>query len=41
MGKQPTKKILFKVWKDIETEGPSEWWQGERNKPMRGGTLND
>ena len=34
------KQILFKVWKGIETEGPSEWWKGERNKPMKGATVN-
>ncbi len=34
------KKILFKVWQDIETEGPSEWWKAERARPMRGATLN-
>ncbi|HAD21816.1 MAG TPA: N-acetylgalactosamine-6-sulfatase [Opitutae bacterium] len=34
------KKELFKVWKDIEAEGPQEWWLGERNKPMKGAKLN-
>ena len=34
------KKELFKVWKDIEAEGPKEWWLGERSKPMKGGKLN-
>ena len=34
------KKILFKVWQDIEAEGPSEWWKAERARPMRGATLN-
>ncbi len=34
------KKELFKVWKEIETEGPKEWWLGERNKPMKGAKLN-
>ncbi|WP_442512197.1 sulfatase family protein [Novipirellula sp. SH528] len=34
------KQILFKVWKDIETEGPNQWWESERNKPMKGATLN-
>lgn len=34
------KKELFKVWKQIEAEGPKEWWLGERNKPMRGAKLN-
>lgn len=34
------KKTLFKVWKDIETEGPSEWWKSERQKPVRGGKVN-
>ncbi|MCL4104790.1 UNVERIFIED_CONTAM: hypothetical protein GTU68_034229 [Idotea baltica] len=31
---------LFKVWKDIETEGPDEWWKSERQKPVRGGKVN-
>jgi len=34
------KQQLFKVWKDIETEGPDEWWKSERQKPVRGGTVN-
>ena len=34
------KAILFKVWKDIETEGPKEWWLNERQKPMKGARLN-
>ena len=34
------KKTLFKVWKEIETEGPKEWWLDERNKPMKGAKLN-
>ncbi|MDF7823544.1 sulfatase-like hydrolase/transferase [Pontiellaceae bacterium B12227] len=34
------KQTLFKLWKDIETEGPNEWWEGERNKPGKGATLN-
>ena len=33
------KKTLLEVWKNIEDEGPKEWWLGERNKPMRGATL--
>lgn len=34
------KKTLFKVWEDIETEGPDEWWKSERQKPVRGGKVN-
>jgi len=34
------KKQLFKVWKEIESEGPDEWWKSERQKPVRGGRLN-
>jgi len=34
------KRQLFAVWKSIETEGPKEWWETERQKPARGGTLN-
>lgn len=33
------KKELFKVWKEIETEGPKEWWLGETAKPMKGAKL--
>jgi arylsulfatase len=34
------KKALFQVWKEIEAEGPKDWWLGERNKPMKGAKLN-
>jgi arylsulfatase A len=34
------KQALFKVWKEIEAEGPSEWWLNERQKPSKGATLN-
>ena len=34
------KQRLFEVWKAIEKEGPDQWWKAERNKPVRGGTLN-
>ncbi|GAA5507495.1 sulfatase family protein [Novipirellula caenicola] len=34
------KQQLLTLWKQIEAEGPNEWWEGERNKPARGGTLN-
>lgn len=34
------KQRLFEVWKAIEKEGPDQWWKTERNKPVRGGTLN-
>lgn len=34
------KKQLLELWKQIETEGPNEWWKSERNKPVKGGTLN-
>ena len=34
------KEKLIALWKDIETEGPDHWWKAERNKPVRGGTLN-
>ncbi|WP_231617395.1 sulfatase family protein [Novipirellula aureliae] len=33
------KQILFKLWKQIETEGPNEWWEGQKGAPKRG-TLN-
>ena len=34
------KRRLLKLWKEIESEGPKHWWLGERNKPMKGATLN-
>lgn len=34
------KTILLKHWADIVQEGPSEWWEGERQKPKKGGTLS-
>lgn len=34
------KQRLCDVWKAIEKEGPDHWWKAERNKPVRGGTLN-
>jgi arylsulfatase A-like enzyme len=34
------KKRLIEVWKEIESEGPDQWWKSERQKPVRGGKLN-
>lgn len=34
------KRLLFQTWEDIVEEGPNEWWESERNKPMKGATLN-
>ena len=34
------KKALFEVWKNIEQEGPKEWWLNERQKPVKGAKLN-
>lgn len=34
------KKELFKVWKQIESEGPKEWWLSETQKPMKGAKLS-
>ncbi|TWU47640.1 Arylsulfatase [Rubripirellula tenax] len=34
------KQILFKTWADIEEQGPSEWWKGERQKPTANAKLN-
>jgi arylsulfatase A len=34
------KTALLKVWKNIEAEGPKDWWLNERQKPMKGATLN-
>jgi len=33
------KRILFQTWEDIVEEGPNEWWEAERNKPMKGAKL--
>ena len=37
---QAMKQQLLELWKTIEAEGPKEWWESERQKPARGGTLN-
>lgn len=34
------KKILFETWENIVAEGPNEWWETEKNKPMKGAKLN-
>nr|WP_168564586.1 sulfatase-like hydrolase/transferase [Crateriforma spongiae] len=34
------KEALFRVWKQIETEGPDQWWKNERQAPVRGGKVN-
>jgi arylsulfatase A-like enzyme len=34
------KESLLKIWRDIEEEGPSEWWKSERQKPSRDGKLS-
>ena len=34
------KNILLKLWADIKAEGPNEWWESDRQKPARGGTLS-
>ncbi|GAB5405559.1 MAG: sulfatase-like hydrolase/transferase [Aureliella sp.] len=34
------KQELFRVWKEIETEGPDEWWKSETQMPVRGGKVN-
>ena len=34
------KERLFAVWKQIESEGPDQWWKHERQKPVRGGKVN-
>jgi arylsulfatase A-like enzyme len=34
------KQRLLEVWQAIEKEGPDHWWKAERNKPMRGATIN-
>jgi arylsulfatase A-like enzyme len=34
------KKIIIELWADIEAEGPSEWWEKDRQKPSKGGKLS-
>ena len=34
------KETLFAVWQGIESEGPSEWWTDQKEKPKPGATLN-
>ncbi len=34
------KKILLKLWADIEAEGPNEWWEADRQKSKFGGKLS-
>ena len=34
------KKQLFEVWKNIESEGPDEWWKSDKQKPKKGGKLS-
>ena len=34
------KNILLKLWVDIKSEGPNEWWESETQKPKAGGTLS-
>ena len=37
---QEMKKILFEVWEAVKKEGPNEWWETEKQKPMKGAKLN-
>ena len=30
----------FKLWADIEAEGPREWWENDKQPPRRGGVLS-
>ncbi len=34
------KKIILQVWRDIEAEGPSEWWHSETRPPFKGATYS-
>lgn len=34
------KKELFKVWNQVEAEGPKNWWLSETQKPMKGAKLS-
>ena len=33
------KNKLLEVWKQIEEEGPDEWWKSDKQPPKKGGTL--
>ncbi|MDF1739059.1 MAG: sulfatase-like hydrolase/transferase [Verrucomicrobiales bacterium] len=34
------KQILFRTWEDIVEEGPNDWWESEKNKPMKGAKIS-
>ncbi|WP_199271658.1 sulfatase [Paraglaciecola sp. L3A3] len=34
------KAKLIATWENIKKEGPNEWWENEKNPPMKGATLN-
>lgn len=34
------KAQIIELWKGIVKEGPNEWWENERQRPMKGGKLN-
>jgi hypothetical protein len=34
------KAKLLATLADISNDRPNEWWEGERNKPKKGATLN-
>jgi len=33
------KNTLLALWKEIEEEGPSEWWEGSNQRPKAGGKV--
>ena len=33
------KQVLFQTWQNIVEEGPNEWWEMEKNKPMKGAKI--
>ena len=34
------KALMLKTWKDIEKEGPNEWWENDKQRPKKGGKIN-
>lgn len=37
---QSMKRQLLQLWQTIKNDGPNEWWESERQTPVRSGTLN-
>ena len=34
------KAIMMKTWEDIKKEGPNEWWENEKQRPVKGSKLS-